>query len=284
MVTFGDIRGAIRSLKLSNRPLCVHSSLRSFGWVDGSASTVVDGLLAEGCTVLVPTFSWDCFGIPPPPDMQPERNGLYYEDYDGTFSGIGRVYASESMEIDQDMGAIPAAALAMPGRVRGNHPLCSFTAVGSLAEELIFDQKPLDVFAPLRNLAETSGSVLLMGVGLESMTFIHLAERVAGRNLFRRWANSTDGRPMMVEVGGCGGFDNFKPIFASLMREIRVGKSVWLAFPARETLEAATKAIRENPNITHCDNPHCGRCNDAVKGGPILTSGNHGSDPHSQNS
>ncbi len=270
-VTIRDIRDAIRFLELSNRPLCVHSSLRSFGWVDGGASTVVDGLLAEECTILVPTFSWDYFGIPPPPDMQPERNGFYYEDYDGTFFGIGRVYTPESMEIDQDMGAIPAAALAMPERVRGNHPLCSFTAVGSLAEELISDQKPLDVFAPLRNLAETGGSVLLMGVGLESMTFIHLAERMAGRNLFRRWANGTDGRPMMVEVGGCGGFDNFRPIFASLMREIRVGKSEWLAFPARETLEAATKAIRENPNITHCDNPHCGRCNDAVRGGPILT-------------
>jgi aminoglycoside 3-N-acetyltransferase len=175
------------------------------------------------------------------------------------------------MEIDEDMGAIPAAVLAMPGRIRGDHPLCSFTAAGPLADELVSGQKPLDVFAPLSALAEADGSVILMGVGLGSMTLIHLAERMAGRNLFRRWANGSDGQPMMVEVGGCGGFDNFKPIFSRLMKETKVGQSTWLVFPAKGALEAATRAIQEDPRVTHCDNPRCGRCNDAVMGGPILT-------------
>jgi aminoglycoside N3'-acetyltransferase len=36
-VTTSDIRLAIRNLGLAGRPLCVHSSLRSFGWVEGGA-------------------------------------------------------------------------------------------------------------------------------------------------------------------------------------------------------------------------------------------------------
>jgi len=60
-----DIRQAVRDLGLAARPLCVHASLRSFGSVEGGARAVVDGLLAEGCTVLVPTFSWG-FAVRPP--------------------------------------------------------------------------------------------------------------------------------------------------------------------------------------------------------------------------
>jgi len=270
-VTIQDIREAIQNLGLSGRPLCVHSSLRSFVWVDEGASTVVNGLLAEGCTVLVPTFSWT-FGVPPPPDMRFARNGWDYEAYKGLLtSGIGRIYTPDSMEIDRGMGAIPAAVLAMPRRLRGNHPLCSFSAVGPLAEKLISGQAPLDVFAPLDMLTRTDGSVILMGVGLDTMTIIHLAEKLAGRNLFRRWANGPDGRPTAVEVGGCGGFDNFKPILSPLMKEAKVGQSIWRAFPAKDTLETSVRAIKEDPWITHCSNPRCGRCNDAVMGGPILT-------------
>ena len=270
-VTIQDIRETIRGLDLSGHPVCVHSSLRSFGWVDGGASVVVDGLLAGECSVLVPTFSWT-FAVPPPPDMRLDRNGWDYDKYAGPTSGTGRLYTPDSMEIDRDMGAIPASVLAVPQRVRGNHPLCSFTADGPLAVELISGQKPLDVFAPLKTLAEANGSVVLMGVSLERMTLIHLAERMAGRNMFRRWANGPDGQPMAVEVGGCGGgFDNFRPTLSPLMREARVGQSVWRIFPAERALEVLARAIRKNPWMTHCGDPKCDRCNDAVMGGPVLT-------------
>jgi hypothetical protein len=60
---------------LSGRPLCVRASLRSFGRVAGGAATVVGALLTEGCTVLVPTFTFDVFWIAPLPHQQPARNG-----------------------------------------------------------------------------------------------------------------------------------------------------------------------------------------------------------------
>ncbi len=47
-VTRADVRAGIRRLGLAGLPLCVHSSLRSFGWVDGGPGTVISGLLDEG--------------------------------------------------------------------------------------------------------------------------------------------------------------------------------------------------------------------------------------------
>ena len=183
-----------------------------------------------------------------------------------------RVYTCGTVEIDDDMGAIPAAVIASPLRVRGYHPLCSFSAIGQLASKLISPQTPLNVFAPLKTLAEVKGFVLLMGVSLEQMTFIHLAEQMAGRNLFRRWANDLDGKPMMVEVGGCSaGFGNFEPMLSPLMQIVKVGQSLWRVFPAKETLEVIERAIRENPQVTGCGSLNCGRCNDAITGGPILS-------------
>ena len=127
----------------------------------------------------------------------------------------------------------------------------------------------MDVYAPLRILTARDGFLLLIGVGLDRMTMLHLAEERAGRTLFRRWANGPDGRPMEVEVGSCSnGFGNLDPILGRLARETTVGSSRWRAFPARPTVEAAVEAIRERPEITHCGRPDCLRCADAVAGGP----------------
>ena len=270
-VTTDDIRAAVRRVGLTGQALCVHSSLRSFGHVEGGARAVVDGLLAEGCTVLVPTFSYE-FSVRPLPHQRPVRNGTDYDFPAGESEGTHRIFSTALNEISRDsMGAIPTEVVSMPGRARGNHPLCSFSAFGPLAAELITDQAPLRVYAPLEALAERGGSVVLMGVGLGCLTLLHYAEQLAGRNLFRRWANGPDGTPMEVECGGCArGFPNLAPGLAHLLRQDRVGSSEWLVYPVRETLEVAADAIRRDPNITHCGRPECERCPDAVAGGPIL--------------
>jgi aminoglycoside 3-N-acetyltransferase len=262
-----ELRAGIRALGLCERPVCVHSSLRSFGTVEGGAATVVAAFLEEACTLLVPTFSARVFGVAAPEGMRPARNGL---DYDAATDspGAARVFTPAANDVSPSMGAIPAAVLARPERVRGDHPLCSFAAVGPDAASLVGSQRPLDVYAPLRLLAARDGFVLLIGVGLERLTLIHLAEERAGRTLFRRWANAADGRPMEVETGGCSdGFARFEPVLGPLAREARVGESGWRAFPARASLEAAAEAIRRDPAITHCGSADC-RCNDAVAGGP----------------
>lgn len=269
-VTIVDIEQAARTLGLDGRPVCVHGSPRSFGYVEGGAATVVDGLLAQARTVLALAFSTDTFAVAPPPDQRPERNGSDYART-GSAPGHGRVYTPVSDQIERGLGAIPAAVLARAGRKRGDHPLNSFAAVGPLARQLIAGQTGDRVYAPLEALAEERGAVLLIGVGLTSMTLLHLAEERAGRTLFRRWANGPDGRPRMVQAGGCSdGFGRLAPVLAPFQQETRVGASRWLAFPAAAALRAAVAAIRADPSITHCGNRACERCNDAVLGGPIL--------------
>jgi aminoglycoside 3-N-acetyltransferase len=147
----------------------------------------------------------------------------------------------------------------------------SFAAVGSEAEALVGRQQPLDVYAPLRLLTDRGGFVLLIGVGLTSMTLLHLAEAQAGRELFRRWAYAPGGDVIEVQTGSCSeGFDAFEPVLAPLARETLVGGSRWRAYPAREAVQRAARAIQADPQITHCGDSTCCRCRDAVAGGPIL--------------
>lgn len=272
IVTEQEIRSALRSLGLSGRAVCVHSSLRSFGRVDGGAGALVRAFLAEGCTLLVPTFS-SAFEIEPPAHLRFERNGWDYErPHASTRERTDEIYANASTEIDRgDMGAIPAAVVSWPGRARGGHPTDSFAAVGPRASELVSGQSASDVYAPLKALARAGGYVLLMGVGLERMTLLHLAENEAGRVLFRRWAKDGQGRPSVVEAGGCSeGFGRLEPYLNPITRTAVVGRSTWRLLPAAETIARAAAAIRAEPSVTHCGVADCERCNDAVAGGPVL--------------
>jgi aminoglycoside 3-N-acetyltransferase len=247
--------------------------LGSFGYVEGGAQAVLDGFLEEGCTimVLVLTFAFAC---PPPGDRRPARNGVDYQRYERTDAGcvppaLLRGFSPDVQEIERGMGVIPATLLAMSGRVRGNHPRDSFAAVGPMADRLISGQTPLDVYAPLRALAEHQGAVVLMGVGLDKMTLLHLAEQQAGRNLFRRWAYGSDMQIIEVEEGGCSsGFVQLQDVLGPVLTTTRVGDSHWRVFPAEMTLTVASEAIRYNPSITHCGNPACLECRDAIAGGP----------------
>ena len=245
--------------------------MRSFGHVDEGAKGVVLSFLDEGCTILVPSFS-SAFALAPPPHLQFERNGWDYHADHAPPPVSDRIYTHEASDIDREMGAIPAAVVAWPGRVRGNHPLDSFTAVGPRAAELVQGQAPLDVYAPLTALARMGGFVLLMGVGLERMTLLHLVEKESGRSLFRRWANGADGKPGVVEVGGCSeGFGNLEQYLRSVMRTAVVGQSTWKVFAVDQVRRYATAAIRTDPQLTHCGVTGCERCDDAVAGGPILS-------------
>ena len=158
----------------------------------------------------------------------------------------------------------------MANHVRSPHPIRSFAAVGPQAHALIPSNTLVDLYGPLCRLVNVDGFVLLMGVGLDRMTAIHLAEQEAGRRMFVRWANGPDGRVIAVETGGCSdGFGRFEPILKPLERSIEVGQSRWTIYPLKGLLSTASIAIREDPSFTHCDDASCDRCSDAINGGPI---------------
>ncbi len=126
--------------------------------------------------------------------------------------------------------------------------------------------------APLCALAEHSGAILLVGVGLTRMTLLHWAEQVAGRAQFRRWALDAHGRTLMVESGGCSeGFEQLAPALAPIeIARAASASSEWRCFRAADVVERAAAAIRADPGITRCSQRSCSRCHDAALGGPIL--------------
>jgi aminoglycoside 3-N-acetyltransferase len=270
IVTQQDIQSTLRTLGLADVPVCIHAAFRSFGTVAGGPVSLIAAFLEAQCTVLVPTFSWS-FAVPPPPDQLIPQNGWHYASYAGSTSGVSQIYTPQTTEIDKDMGVLASSIVAHPEHVRGNHPLCSFSALGADAVALITPQQPVDVYAPLTTLARCNGFVLLIGVDLDKLTLLHVAEKAAGRRLFRRWANDRAGRASAVEVGGCSaGFPQLAAEVDGLIQTITVGHSTWRLLPARATLERATAAIRVHPTITRCGDPTCARCTDAVAGGPLL--------------
>lgn len=267
-----DIASAIRMLRLQDKCICMHSSVKSFGCqVEGGAVAIINAFLDESCTILVPAFTY-MNKVRPPLNLRPARNGSDYAYLDCQKEYKFPVtFSTNSNNISaEDMGLLPYTLLRMPSRSRGYNPLNSFAAIGPRSEELVSGQTATDVYAPFRTLCELGGYVLLMGVGLDRATIIHYAEQVAGRRPFVRWANNSHGEPDVCCTGSCSeGFENFTEMLVPIERDIMVAASRWRCFPAREMVDICAKAMRGNPMISHCGDPNCARCNDAIAGGPV---------------
>lgn len=266
-VVYNDIIKAIRKKKLSGEILCIHSSLKSFGSVDGGAETVIKAFLDENCTIVVPTFSYD-FEVQPPKDLKLLQNGY---DYSINIVHSEKIFTEQCNDIAKSMGLIPKTVLATKGRFRGIHPLNSFTAIGPKAEEIILGQTFQDVYEPLRKIYELGGKLILIGVDLTKATPIHFSEQLAGKNLFVRWVKNSKNEIVNVRVGSCSeGFNQLTPFVENIEDNIVVGNSKWRIYNFKEFIDSTTDAIRNNSEITHCDNKDCLRCNDMAKGGVIL--------------
>lgn len=268
MITKHTIRQTIQQLGLSGENLCIHSSYRSFGKVENGPGTVIDAFLEEGCTVMAPTFSYS-FMTGPDQENRPSQNAWDYSKIEKDSTGSAKVFNTDSNDIDKDMGIIPRLLVETKGRSRGRHPLDSFSALGPNSKQMTAGQTPRDVYAPFKMLTEKKGYIVLMGVGLERMTFIHHCEKEAGRKMFIRWALDADRNIMPVEIGGCSaGFNNLFDSVSSLATQATVGNSLWTVLPAADVFPVIRNAIAGQPEITRCPDAECVDCRDAVNGGP----------------
>ena len=277
MILQTEIQSALRTLGLDCQSICVHTSLKSFG---DSLENGLDGLLSSflnlGCTVMMPTFSKMYLQQPVTADL-PLQNGTNYGDEifsDPYPLDPSLIYTPESTQIaSAAMGAFPTYLVHYPDRVRGAHPVNSFTAVGPRAHDLIDLQTRRHVYAPFEALCKDDGYILLLGVHLDRATILHYAEQLAGRNLLVRWANDENGQVRPVSIGSCSlGFPNLYPAVQDLEKQIKVGQSLWRCFKAKDLANRCARLIQENPQITHCSDPDCLRCHHMEQGGPIVPS------------
>lgn len=175
-VTVSSITADLRALGIeAGETLLVHSSLRSLGWICGGAQAVVDALQAvvtASGTLVMPTHTGqysdpEAWSNPPVPD-----------------DWIERIHESmppfrPAVTPTRGMGAIPECFRNYPGVVRGPHPELSFAAWGADAEAIVTEQGydyGLGEQSPLARIYDRDGAVLLLGVGHEVNTSLHLAE------------------------------------------------------------------------------------------------------------
>ena len=210
-----------------------------------------------------------------PDGDRPFQNGTDYAstDYAGERHDTADSFDPDAFgvdsPIDEDMGAISAALLKVPGTVRSPHPQVSWAGSGPKAMEFLERHPPDDPNAPLKCLLDTDGIVLLLGVSLEKCTAIHLAEELAGRRPFIRWVRYSDGMIRRSMEGGCSrAFGRLQPRLEHLARTETIGASVAVAYRIAELVRGVRLLLQENPWITACS-PDCLRCTDAVKGGPF---------------
>jgi len=194
-VTVERLTDDLRSIGVrAGETLLVHSSLSALGWVPGGAPAVVDALLEavspEG-TLVMPTHStqysdpadWE---NPPVPDA-----------WTGEVRTSMPPYRPE-VSPTRGMGAIPETFRSYPGVVRSRHPIYSFAARGADADAVVVDHTydgGLGEDSPLAEVYDRGGSVLLLGVGHDSDTSLHLAEH---RAAFDQTV-LTDGAPVLVD-------------------------------------------------------------------------------------
>jgi len=172
----------------------VHSSLSELGWVSGGPTAVVDALLdavtPQG-TLVMPTHTGDYS------DPEAWENPPVPESWHSVVRESMPAYRP-TVTPTRGMGAIPECFRSYPDVVRSRHPQVSFAARGSEAATVTQNHRyafGLAENSPLARLYDLDASVLLLGVGYDSNTSLHLAEHRADLD---RAVVST-GAPVLVD-------------------------------------------------------------------------------------
>jgi aminoglycoside 3-N-acetyltransferase len=264
MVTKQSIADGLRALGLdSSSAAIVHSSLRSFGAVQGGAPAVCRALVGVCGTLLFPAGTWDLTGIPAPPGLVRPHNAVRtaesWADFDAALDRA-TPYAAD-LPIDRALGQIPEVMRRGFAHRRSPHPLLSYLAVGHYADELIGAQRTDWPLGPLEALAARGGDVLLLGVSHTVNTTIHLAEQRLGRSRFYRYAKAAPG--VWMELPNIPGhshrFDDIERELASATREVLIGTCRARRIPVADVLAATERLITADPTALLCEDREC-RC------------------------
>jgi aminoglycoside N3'-acetyltransferase len=152
------------------------------------------------------------------------------------------------------MGVVAETFWRMPGVLRSDSPH-AFAAAGPRAAEVTMD-RPLEVphgpDSPVGRVHALDGQVLLLGVGHDANTTIHLAEWLAGVR-YRRPSHATilrDGRPVRVDYGEidhcCARFALVDDWLGDRQRRGIVGRGEARLMRARDVVDVVMARLRED--------------------------------------
>ena len=224
----------------------LHSSLKSFGYVDGGAMTVIRSLMntigGEG-TLMVPTLTGkreDSVACPPVFDV---------------------------MKTKCLTGIIPETVRTMEGAERSLHPTHSVAAIGYRKDYVTKghenSKSPCDEKSPYYRNAAIRGYILLAGVDQESNTSIHSCEELAGVPYHLQK------EPVKISITGYGGnevivtnrlhnwekpatdFNKLDELFLEkgIMKKFMAGKSLMRLINAADMYEFTIDLLKKNPEF-----------------------------------
>ncbi len=253
VVTGQDLLTGLRRLDLPPAAgVMIHSSLKSFGRVEGGARTVVEALMEtvtpEG-TLLMPSFNHD---VP--------------------FREAGPGYYDPG-ETPTSNGAIPDLFWRMPGVHRSLDPTHPVAAWGRHARRYIENHHrtlTMGPESPLGLLCADDGFGLLLGVGYWANSFHHVVEMSTGAPCLGRRTEAypvrlPDGRTVEGRTWGWRERDcpiNDHVLYAEEMVERGLQKEVWIG-KCRATiyrLKDGYRAIAELLQQGKNGFPPCQRC------------------------
>jgi aminoglycoside 3-N-acetyltransferase len=254
--THGDLVAAFRDVGIeTGDSVIVHSSYRSLGEVEGGPEAVLDALLeavGPSGNLVLPAFNYTR-PIPEPyfdPAETPARTGI--------IAKLGR---------------------RRPEAVRSLSPTHSVSVIGPDAVDLTeghLDVRTFGIGSPIDRLAKMGGKVLLLGVGNDANSTIHVAEEYAGvpKALWTEAPTVTrvlmpDGtvRPHEIDTSSscsaafCGA--DYALRRCGLVRDARLGGCKLQLMVGQDVIERVSALIGEQPDILLCTWSRCLPCTGA---------------------
>jgi len=238
MIGFAELKHAFDELDLAEATVIAHASMKKFDTIRGAAKTLVQAMVASFRGVIMPTFTYKTMITP---EVGPPNNGIKYGS-DKDLNKMAEPFRID-MPPDKMMGVVPLALFHQKEVLRTSHPILSFAGIN--ADEILLAQTLFDPLAPIRELGEKEGWVVLINLD-------HV-----------RWA-MTPGR--IVECpgfpGDSSGFNAIEEYIKPNTRRVDMDNGAFIqAVRVQRVLEATVEMIKRDPLALLCEREDCERCN-----------------------
>lgn len=227
--------------------LLIHTSLRSFGKLENSALTVIDGIrdvLTSKGTLIVPTLCQEDF-----------RNS----------------YKTWHLDKKSDVGYLTEYFRKLPDVIRSDHATHSVAAWGKEAEYYTnghashgpracpFGEYAFADSSPWYKLWKSDGYVAFLGVDMTYFTLKHLIEGEFVETLLKKIENEEKRDALKKELMTFDSFpDGFWPFYSSkdmqavleakgMVRKTTCGKAEIIAVKAKEAVDTTLAELLKNP-------------------------------------
>lgn len=248
MLTQHTLQTALKDLGVQEGDtLLIHSNLMMLGSIEGAHQReeilafylqAFQNVLGSSGTVAVPAF--------------------FYE-----YARFGEPFDTKHSPVSKSLGAFSSYVTALPKTVRSCNPLQSIAALGSKAE-LIAGGDSLSgygVNSPWHRLRQQKAKILFIGIGVETMTYVHYIEQAVGvpHMYWKLYATPVlrDGIPLAGHPVSAVRYLNYeieyclKPFEELLLKQgiansLSVGKGQILVVDAEQAYQLGIQCLEKN--------------------------------------